>query len=190
MTIELVDAPIVRALERKSDRLTQFGGADAFGGNSGSGFQRESFLIAAAQADETDVSVAEPQWIQTRGPGGVSAAELFLASDRTLYTITKTGLYKLTEKTDAWTFVSSSGPNREFAGVMAERDGTFYLLTTDKVLTSINDGRTWEVLSDRPKGRVVALVITDAPQERSAQSVGMTMYLILRTEVFRSQDAG
>ena len=190
MTIELIDAPVVRALERKSDRLTQFGGADAFGGNSGSGFQRKSFLIAAAQADEADVSVAEPQWIQTRGPGGVSAAELFLASDQTLYTITKTGLYKLTEKTDAWTFVSSSGPNREFVGVMAEHGGTFYLLTTDELLASIDRGRTWEVLGDRPEGRAVALVITDAPQERSAQSVGMTMYLILRTEVFRSQDAG
>ena len=150
----------------------------------------ESFLIAAAQTDEVDVSIAEPQWVQTRGPGGVSAAELFLASDRTLYTITKTGLYKLTEKADAWTFVSSSGPNREFAGVMAEHGDTLYLLTTDEVLTSIDDGRTWEILSDRPRGRAVALVITDAPQERSAQSVDITMYLILRTEVFRSQDAG
>ena len=190
MTIELVDAPVVRALEHKSDRLTQFGRADALGKNSEAGFQTESFLIAAAQADEVDVSIAKPQWIQTRGPGGVSAAELFLASDQTLYAITKTGLYKLTEKTDAWTFVSSSRPNREFAGVMAEHRDTLYLLTTDEVLTSIDDGTTWEVLSDRPKGRVVALVITDAPQERSAQSGGMTMYLILRTEVFRSQDAG
>ena len=146
MTIELVDASVVRALEHKSDRLTQFGRADALGKNSEAGFQTESLLIAAAQADETDVSVAEPQWIQTRGPGGVSAAELFLASDRTLYTITKTGLYKLTEKTDAWTFVSPSGPNREFAGVMAEHRDTLYLLTTDELLASIDRGRTWEVL--------------------------------------------
>ena len=190
MTIELVDAPVVRALEHKSDRLTQFGRADALGKNGRSGFQRESFLIAAAQADAVDVPIAEPQWIQTRGPGGVSAAELFLASDQTLYTITKTGLYKLTEKADAWTFVSSSGPNREFAGVMAEHGDTLYLLTADEVLTSIDDGRTWEVLSDRPKGRAVALVITDAPQEHSSQDADMTMYLILRTEVFRSQNAG
>ncbi|MCY3549938.1 MAG: sigma-70 family RNA polymerase sigma factor [Candidatus Poribacteria bacterium] len=190
MTIELVEAPVVRALEHKSDRLTQFGRADIPGKNGRAGFQMESFLIAAAQTDEVDVSIAEPQWVQTRGPGGVSAAELFLASDQTLYTITKTGLYKLAEKTDAWTFVSSAGPNREFAGVMAEHGDTLYLLTTDEVLTSIDDGRTWEVLSDRPKGRAVALVITDAPQERSAQSVDITMYLILRTEVFRSQDAG
>ena len=190
MTIELIDTPVVRALERKSDRLTQFGRVDALSQNSGSGFQRESFLIAAAQADEVDVSIAKPQWIQTRGPGGVSAAELFLASDQTLYTVTKTGLYKLTEKADAWEFVSSSGPNREFAGVMAEHGDTLYLLTTDELLASIDRGRTWAVLGDRPEGRAVALVITDAPQERSPQNADITMYLLLRTEVFRSQDAG
>ena len=190
MTIELVDAPVVRALERKSDRLTQFGRVDALGKNSGSGFQAESFLIAAAQADEADVSIAKPQWIQTRGPGGVSAAELFLTSDRTLYTITKTGLYKFTEKADAWTFVSSAGPNREFAGVMAEHGDILYLLTTDELLASIDRGRTWEVLGNRPEGRTVALIVTDAPQEHSPQNADMTMYLILRTEVFRSQDAG
>ena len=190
MTIELVDTPVVRALERKSDRLTQFGRVDALGQNSGPGFQRESFLIAAAQADEADVSIAKPQWIQTRGPGGVSAAELFLASDQTLYTITKTGLYKLREEADAWTFVSTSGPNREFDGVMAEHDGAFYLLTTNELLASTDRGKTWETLGARPEGRSVALVITDAPQERSSQDADMTMYLVLRTEVFRSQDAG
>ena len=190
MTIELIDTPVVRALERKSDRLTQFGRIDALGQNSGSGFQRESFLIAAAQADEADVSIAKPQWIQTRGPGGVSAAALFLTSDRTLYTITKTGLYKFTEKADAWTFVSAAGPNREFAGVMAEHGGTLYLLTTDELLASIDRGRTWEVLGNRPKGRTVALIVTDALQKHSPQNAEMTMYLILRTEVFRSQDAG
>ena len=190
MTVELIDTPVVRALERKSDRLTQFGRVDALGQNSGSGFQTESFLIAAAQADEADVSIAKPQWIQTRGPGGVSAAELFLTSDRTLYTITKTGLYKLTEETDAWEFVSASSPNREFDGVMAEHDGAFYLLTTNELLASIDHGRTWEVLGNRPEGRTVALIVTDAPQERSPQNADLTMYLILRTEVFRSQDAG
>ena len=188
MTIELVDASVVQVLERKSDRLTQFGRADALGKNNRTGFQTESLFIAAAQADETDVSVADPQWIQTGGPGGVSAAELFLASDQTLYTITKTGLYKLTEEADAWTFVSASGPNREFDGVMAEHDGAFYLLTPHELLTSADRGKTWETLGTRPEGRTVALAITDAPQEHSPQNADM-MYLVLRTEIFRSQDA-
>ena len=179
MTVELIDAHIVLEWERKSDALTRFGGADIPGKNSRSGFQAEPVLIAAAQADETDLPAAKPEWIQTKGPGGVSSAGLFLASDQTLYAITKTGLYQLTEAADAWTLVSASGPNREFVGVMAERDNTFYLLTADELLDSIDDGRTWNSLGTRPHGRAVALIITD-----------IAMYLVLQTEVFRSEDGG
>ncbi|MDE0018806.1 MAG: sigma-70 family RNA polymerase sigma factor [Candidatus Poribacteria bacterium] len=179
MTIELVDTPIVLELERKSDALTRFGRADTPNRNSGSGFQAEPLLIAAAQADETDLPVAKPQWIQTKGPGGVSSAGLFLTSDQTLYAIAKTGLYQLTEEADAWTFVSASGPNREFDPIMAERDGTLYLLTPNELLASIDDGKTWNTLSERPEGHARALIITDT-----------AMYLVLQTEVFRSKDVG
>ena len=179
MTVELIDAPIVLELERKSDALTRFGRADTPGKNSRSGFQAEPLLLAAAQADETDLSTARPQWIQTKGPGGVLHAGLFLTSDRTLYAITKTALYRLTEAADAWTFVSASGPNREFDPVMAERDGTLYLLTPNELLVSADTGKTWNSLGARPEGYAVALVITDT-----------VMYLVHKTEVFRSEDVG
>ena len=179
MTVELVDAPVVLELERKSDALTRFGRADTSNRNSGSGFQAEPLLIAAAQADETDLPAAKPQWIQTKGPGSVSRAGLFLASDQTLYAIAKTGLYRLTEEADAWVLVGSSGPNREFNSVMAEYGDTLYLLTPNELLASIDDGKTWNSLGARPEGRVIALVITD-----------MAMYLVLQTEVFRFEDVG
>ncbi len=181
MTVELIDAPVVLELARKPDALTRFGRTDTSGKNGRAGFQAEPLLIAAAQADETDLSTAKPEWIQTKGPGGVSSAGLFLASDQTLYAIAKTGLYRLTEAADAWILVSAIGPNREFSfsSLMAERDGTLYLLTHNELLVSINDGTTWNSLGKRPEGRAVALVITDT-----------AMYLVLRTEVFRSEDVG
>ena len=179
MTIELVDTPVVLELERKSDALTQFGSADTPGKNRGPGFQAEPLLFADAQADEAELPAAKPQWIQTKGPGGVLSAGLSLTSDQTLYAITKTGLYRLTEERDAWTFVSASGPNREFDPVMADRDGTLYLLTPNELLVSVDNGKTWNSLGARPEGRAVALVITDT-----------VMYLILKTEVFRSEDVG
>ena len=176
MKIELIDTPIVLELERKPNALTQIGKTDALGKNSETGFQAESLLFAAAQAEETDLPAAKPEWIQTKGPGGIggSGAKLFLTSDQTLYAITKTGLYKLTEKADAWTLVSSSGPNQVFDGVMAERDDTLYLLTSNEILASIDEGKTWDNLGRRPEGYAVALVATDA-----------AMYLVLKTDVFR-----
>ena len=183
MTVELVDAPVVLELARKSDALTRFGRAAIRGKNSASGFQAESLLIAAAQTNETDLPVAKPQWVQTKGPSGVSWAGLFLASDQTLYAVAKTGLYRLTEAADAWTLVSASGPNREFNAafntVMAEHGDTLYLLTSTELLASIDDGKTWNSLGARPEGRVVTLIITDT-----------AMYLVLSKEVFRSEDVG
>ena len=179
MTIELVDTPIIQVSARTSDTRTQFGISDTHGRNSGAGFQSEPLLLAAAQADETNLPVAKAEWVQTKGPGGVSHAGLFLASNRSLYAIAKTGLYRLSDKQDTWTFVSASGPNREFNRVMAERDDTLYLLTPNELLVSIDEGKTWNSLGKRPEGRAIALVITDT-----------AMYLVLRTEVFRSEDVG
>ena len=136
MTIELVDTPIVEVSARKSDTRTRFGISDTHGKSSGAGFQSETLRLAAAQVEETDLPATKPQWVQTKGPGGVSRAGLFLTSDQTLYAIAKTGLYRLSETEDAWTFVGASGPNREFNPgfnpVMAERDGTLYLLTSSQ----------------------------------------------------------
>ena len=190
MTVELIDTSIVRELKRKSAALTRFGRGDTFGKNSESGFQTESPLTTTAQADGEDLSTVKPQWIQTKGPGDVSKPGLFLASDQTLYAIAKTGLYQLTEKEDTWTFVSSSGPNRELDSVMAEHGDTLYLLTSDELLASTDGGKTLDVLSARPKGRAVALVITDSIQEHDLERADITMYLVLRTAVFRSEDAG
>ena len=179
MTVELIDTAIVRELNRKSDLLTRFGRTNTAGKDSRLGFQTESPLITTPQTDGKDISTAKPQWVQTQGPGSVSEPGLFLTSDKSLYAIAKTGLYRLTEEADAWTFVTSSGPNREFDPVMAERGDTLYFLTADELLVSTDGGQTLNALSARPEGRAVALVMTD-----------MAMYLVLRTEVFRSDDFG
>ncbi len=179
MTVELIDTTVAQELNRKSDLLTRFGRADATGTDNNSGFQTESPLITTVQTDGKDISTAKSQWIQTQGPGSVSEPGLFLTSDKSLYAIAKTGLYRLTDERDAWTFVSSSGPSREFDPVMAERGDTLYFLTSDELLASTNGGKTLNTLSARPEGPTVALVVTD-----------MAMYLVLRTEIFRSDDFG
>ena len=148
------------------------------------------FDARTLHSDEVNVSVAEPQWIQTKGPGGVSRPGLFVASDQTLYLVAKTGLYRLTEMADAWALVSPSDPNWQFDPIMAERGNTLYLPTPNEILASTDRGGTWDTLGRRPEGRAIALVITDAHQEGDPQNAEMTMYLVLRAEVFRSEDSG
>ena len=53
-----------------------------------------------------------------------------------------------------------------------------------------DDGGTWDVLSTRPKGDAVGLIVTDQTHGSDPRT-GITMYLALRDEgVFRSTDGG
>ena len=172
-------AHLVLELERKSDALTRFGKTDIPGKNSRAGFQTEPLLIAAAQADETDPSNSKIRMDSDEGTRRRFKCWTLSHIRSNALRYYENGLYRLTEEADAWTLVSASGPNREFERVMAERDDTFYLLTSDELLVSIDDGKTWNSLGARPQGRAVALIITD-----------IAMYLVLQTEVFRSEDGG
>ncbi len=190
MTIELVEAPVVLPLELKPDARTQPGNVDTLGKNSGVGEQLGLSSVTPLLPKETNVSATKPQWIQAQGIGSVSGAGIFLASDQSLYAAMKAGLYRLTTRADAWELVSASGPNQEFGRIMAERGDTLYLLTSDALLASTDNGKTWTDLGSRPEGQAVALVITDGFQAQGPQNADRTLYLILRTEVFRSQDGG
>ncbi len=190
MTVELIDVSVLKESKRKPDARTQFGRADIQGENSSTTLDAESPFIATVQADGQDNRKTEPQWIQTKGFGDAARTGLFLTSDRTLYAIAKTGLYRLSEKADAWTFVNSRSPNREFEPVMTEHEGTLYLLTSDELLTSTDGGKTLDVIGTRPKGHPVALVITDKPQTYRSDDAETTIFLALKTEIFRSNDTG
>ena len=190
MTIELIEAPVVLPLKLKPDVRNQFGNTDTLGKNTGAGQQPGPNLLATLSPKEADARAAKPQWIQANGTGEVSDPGLFLAADQSVYAVAKAGFYRFTPQTDTWTLVSTSGPKREFSKVMTEYRDTLYLLTSDELLVSTDRGKTWDVLSSRPEGRAVALVITDGTQQHKSGNADMTMYLVLRTEVFRSEDAG
>ncbi len=191
MTIELVEVPVVLPLELKPDARTQLGNADIPGKNSGVGQQLGLSSVTPLLPKEANVPATKPQWTQAKGMGsGVTNAGLFLASDQSLYAVTKAGLYHLTAQADAWKLTSSSGPDQEFGRIMAERGDTLYIVTPNALLASTDNGNTWTNLGSRPEGQAVALVITDGFQARGPQHTDMTLYLILRTEVFRSGNGG
>lgn len=190
MTIELVEAPIVLPLKLKPDARTQLGNADTSDKNSGSGQQLGLSSVTPLLPKKANVPATKPQWTQARGIGGVSGAGLFLASDQSLHAAMKAGLYRLTAQADAWKLVSASRPHQEFGRIMAERGDTLYIVTSDALLASTDNGKTWTDLGSRPEGQAVALIITDGHQAQGPQNADKTLYLILRTKVFRSQDGG
>ena len=81
MTVELVDAPIVRNLEVKPDIQNRLGSSNALSERDSIGQKPDEVLLAAAQAEgEDDVSVSKQQWIQSAPLAG-TMVEGLLATD-------------------------------------------------------------------------------------------------------------
>ena len=192
MTVELVENPVVLALQLKRDLRNQHGTSDSIGKGKGAGLNAKEHLIAAAQVDTVEALKAKPQWVQAKGPAGGTARNLFVTSGNKVYAIGEIGLYRLTgdDKTE-WILINDSLRSISwYSKSMVERGDTLYVLTKTNVLRSIDYGVTWQPLGERPHGHAVALFITDPSQVRRPQDAQFEMYLVLEKGVFRSTDAG
>ena len=191
MTIEFVEDPVLLALERKQDLRNQYGITDNIGRGNSTGPETNRKPIAAAQADTIEGRQTKPQWIQKKGPVGGNIRNIFVSSQKEVYAIGDVGLYRLTgaEKNE-WTLINDSFSTVYSDKSMAERGDALYLVTKTDVVKSTDHGVTWDILGKRPKGYVVALLITDTSQVRHLQDARYEMYLILSNGVFRSTDAG
>ena len=181
-TVELVDTSLVRASKKKLDVRNQLGNANVPGRNKrNTHLGRDARQIIADQSEQSETSVVKSRWIPMGGPEGTSGgrAGLFATSKRKLYAVAARGIYQLTENEDAWTLISESSPTRQFQMPMAERGETLYVLTSDALLASIDEGETWNTVGPRPEGRVFELLITDD-----------AFYLVFEKHIFRSYDAG
>ena len=188
-TVEIIEAPIVLDTEAEPDLWNQIGRSDTTGKGKGVGPDvSEPVLLAAAQIEKEVRPSTEQQWVQASGPEKNRSVSSFLVSSwGDVYAASPVGVYRLTSGASAWTLVSSVTPTSHLEAFgeyyqtsMVERNDTFYLAFADGVFTSKDKGVTWEKLGERPKGRVVGLVVTDD-----------AMYLALRNEgIFRSTDAG
>ncbi|RKU30395.1 hypothetical protein C6499_06695 [Candidatus Poribacteria bacterium] len=190
MTIELVEDPVLFALELKRDLRNQHGITGNSGRGSSTGTKTNARLLAAAQADTTAQLETKPKWIPAKGPGGESVSNLFVTSQKELYAIGGTRLYRLTDDNSTeWTLINAELPisHRTF---IAERNGTLYIATQKHLFVSTDRGTTLRPVGPLPAGRAVALLITDPSQGHRPQDAQSQMYLVLTKGVFRSTDAG
>ena len=167
----------------------QFGRAATPGKRSGNNPQ-VSDVASAAVTSNDDTTFSTAQWAHGKGPPAGYIRDLFATSEGTVYAAASTGIYRLSADATAWINVNASIPIGESRIPMAVHDGVLYIVSTDEVFSSGDNGETWRTLGPRPTGDAVGLIIAEGLQAESL-ATDKTIYLALRDEgVFRSTDGG
>ncbi len=189
-TIEIIDAPIVLDIESKPDVRNQVGRAITTDISSGTGMRvSESALIANVSTDPPKLSTS--QWTQTIAPQTGPIFDIFATSKGMLYAASPTGVYRLPAGGTTWMPVNMSAAIIKGNQMpMAEYEGTSYIVATDEIFASTDDGETWKALCSRPQGHAIGLIVTNEAESDNSQT-DIVMYLAFKNKgVFRSTDAG
>ena len=152
-SIELVDAPIVLNIDIEPDIHNQLGNTNALGISENDGQQPEEVLLAAAQVEGDDISIPKQQWIQSTPLAGSTVEGLLATSQGVIYTIAHKNLYKLQDDKEGWQHVSdvSSITDVPFVDIpMAEWENILYMLPSNELYASNNDGKTWHLIHQFP----------------------------------------
>ncbi len=186
MTVELVDAPIVLNLEVKSDIQNRLSSSNALSERDSIGQKPDEVLLAAAQAEgEDDVSVSKQQWIQSAPLAGSMVEGLLATAEEELYTLANGHIYKLQNDTTGWQHVSDISSITDVPLVeipMAKWDNTLYILPSNKLYASKDDGKTWDIIHEFPKKY-------NTPKELLLMQ--HAFYIVFETHgAFRSEDKG
>ena len=188
-TIEIIDAPIVLDIESKPAVQNQVGRAVATDKNASTGTQvSKTVLTPTVGVDFSRSSTS--QWTQTIVPQAGPVFDIFASSTGILYAVSSTGVYRLPADATTWMPVNISAPIKGNRMPMAEYEGASYIVATDEILASTDDGKTWKAFCPRPKGQAIGLIVTHETQPDNSQT-DIAMYLAFENKgVFRSTDAG
>ena len=188
-TIEIVDTAVVLDVDSEPDMRNQPGRAGSTGKDNEAGLQ-DSEAILSSDVEGDSLVPATPRRIRAIGPQGGPVFDIFETSRGTLYAATQTGIHRLATDAITWTLVNTNIPTPGNQMSMAEHNGILYIVSTDEIFASDDDGKTWEVFCPRPEGHPVGLIIAAEAQATNSQ-IGITMYLAFRDKgVFRTTDAG
>ena len=189
-TVEIVDAPITLHLLSKPAVRNQIGRAATVTKNIGTGLRTSETAVPTTTTAELPATFSTAPWTQMGGPPSGVVLAIFETSKKTLYVNSSIGIYRLTADATVWTPVNVDTSIEQLRMPMAEHAGTLYIVAANELLTSTDDGETWNALGARPEGHPAELIVIDAADGRNAHK-RVTMYLaLLDRGVFRSTDAG
>ena len=188
-TIEIVDAFIVVDIDAKPAVRHQVGRAIHPGKSSSTGLQSTEATLTSNTSDAL-AKFSASQWNRTNGPYGGHVNNIFATSDRTLYAAAQSGIYRRETDATTWTLINTDIPVEGSQMPMAELGDTLYIVSTDAIFASTDNGETWHVLCSRPKGHPVGLIVMDEIQRQNLDPRPV-IYLALQNKgVFRSTNAG
>ncbi len=187
-TIEIVESPIHLNIVSEPDLRNQMGKSIIDGNIDGDESQvSEAVFMNNAHENVTHLSSV---WKQTNVPQGDPVYNIFATSNGNLYAFSWTGVYKLSRGTTSWRNISASIPTNIVGAPIAEYQGTLYVVGSDNIYASTDDGISWQVFSSRPIGKLIGFVIRDKTFERKLRT-SFVMYVATQDKgVFRSTDAG
>ena len=190
MSVEIVDAPIVRNVEAESDERNQFGSDNVVSKTENNGQQVDETVFAAAETEGEDFSVPKQQWTQAEPIIGSVVENLFATDDGELYTVLDAHIYKLKDDKTGWQQLS--GDIRDYHERLDETilitnvpiakwDNTLYMVLSNLFMASKDDGKTWEIVHSWP------------PEYSASRNLVLTekaFWVSLNRGVFRSEDKG
>ena len=185
IAVELVDTPIVLNLDTESDARRQFGNLNALDKSDNNGQKPDAVFLAAAQAEGENVAVPKQQWIQSGRIQGSSVWRLLATPESELYVIDPFArLYKLHADEKKWQhIVDGRFFQTHWTGdhPIAKWKNTLYILSSNELFASNDNGKTWDSLYSWPEIFVdpIDLILTD-----------QGFYVAFRDRIFRSEDKG
>ena len=188
-TIEIVESPISIDIVSKPTLRNQVGRNVINRKNKGIGSQ-VSEIDSDTNARNKFAKTLTSDWTQGNEPSGTSVYNIFATSKNNIYIFSSTGIYRLTNGGTSWTNISSSVPTKTYGVLITEHQNTLYIVNTNNILMSTDDGKTWKIFCSRPKGTAIDFIIKDKKQGQQSHT-DFVMYLVLKDKgVFQSDDAG